>query len=169
MVPNEHMTSLGMEYFCNEGDELWDAPDQKLVEIAAKEIELLGIAKEMEVIDSVVIRQPKAYPIYDEHYKDHLEELIRYLNQFRNLQTVGRNGMHRYNNMDHSMLTGIMAAENVLGADHNIWETDDTDEYLEDNHRNDTQRTLNHVLAIFERRRAMISAVALVLLLLYFC
>lgn len=169
MVPNDHTTSLGMEYFCSENDEIWQTSDRELVGMAAREIELLGIARETEVIDSVVLRQSKAYPVYDEHYKKHLEELKNYLNQFKNLQTVGRNGMHRYNNMDHSMMTGMMAAENILGANHNIWETNDADEYLEDNHENTTQRTLKHVLAIFEQRRAMISAVALVLLFLYFC
>ena len=133
MVPDENTTSLGMEYFCSETDEIWARTDQDLVSLAAQEIELLGLVQGFEIVDSYVMRQPKAYPVYDEGYKKHLEEIKKYLQQFENFQTVGRNGMHRYNNMDHSMLSGIMAAENLMGSRHDIWEMKDPEEYLEEN------------------------------------
>lgn len=121
MVPDASKTCLGMEYFCTQGDDLWERSDAELRRLAARELAHVGIASEHEIVDGVVIRQPMAYPVYDEKYKEHLEVLRRYLEGFQNLWTVGRAGMHRYNNQDHSMLTAMLAAENILGAEHDLW------------------------------------------------
>ena len=132
MVPDANTTSLGMEYFCNEGDPFWNLPDDELKKIASKEIQVLGITKEKHVIDSFVIRQPGAYPVYDKEYKRHVSTIKDYLDSFTNLQTIGRGGMHRYNNMDHSMMTGILAAKNIAGAKNDIWKVNDDADYLEE-------------------------------------
>ena len=122
MVPDPSKTCLGMEYFCNEGDELWEKSDAQLIQLATKEIIQLGLGvKAGEVEDGCVIRQYKAYPVYDGEYRQHLRVLQDYLETFENLQTVGRNGMHRYNNQDHSMLTALLAARNILGENHELW------------------------------------------------
>jgi hypothetical protein len=84
------------------------------------------------VLDGTVVRQKKTYPVYDEDYKDHLDVIYDYLKQFENLQTVGRAGMHRYNNQDHSMLTALLAARNVMGEDHDVWNVNVERSYHED-------------------------------------
>jgi protoporphyrinogen oxidase len=132
MVPNSRKTCLGMEYFCNISDELWQSPDASLIELATRELESLGLAKASRVLDGVVIRQPKAYPVYDSEYKKNLKVIEEYLATFENLQTTGRNGMHRYNNQDHSMLTGLLAAKNLLGEKHNLWEVNTERSYYEE-------------------------------------
>lgn len=132
MVPEPGRTGIGMEYFCNEGDALWRRPDGELGALAACELERLGLARASEVVDHVVVRQPDAYPVYDQGYQEHLAVVRHYLAGFENLQTAGRSGMHRYNNMDHSMLTGILAAQNALGARHDVWNVNEEDEYLEE-------------------------------------
>lgn len=122
MVPNLEKTCLGMEYFCSEGDDLWEMPDAELIELATQEIIQLGLGvRPGNVEDGCVIRQHKAYPIYDGEYRQQLQVLQEYLEGFENLQTVGRNGMHRYNNQDHSMLTAMLAVENILGEHHDLW------------------------------------------------
>jgi protoporphyrinogen oxidase len=121
MVPDAGKTCLGMEYFCSEGDELWEMSDTELLDLATREIAQLGLAKMEEVEDGTVIRQPKAYPVYDRDYRANLDILQTYLLQFENLQTIGRNGMHRYNNQDHSMLTAILAVRNLFGEQHDLW------------------------------------------------
>lgn len=122
MVPNPSKTCLGMEYFCSEGDALWEMPEAQLIELATEEIIDLNLGvKPGDVEDGCVIRQHKAYPVYDGEYRQHLQVLQDYVSTFGNLQTVGRNGMHRYNNQDHSMLTAMLAAKNILGEDHDIW------------------------------------------------
>ncbi len=122
MVPDPSKTCLGMEYFCSEGDELWQMSNWELIELASQEIVKLdlGVTKS-DVEDGCVIRQYKAYPVYDGEYRQHLQLLQDYLQTFENLQTVGRNGMHRYNNQDHSMLTALLAAKNILGEEHDLW------------------------------------------------
>jgi len=122
MVPDDSKTCLGMEYFCTLGDDLWELSDAELQKLAARELAHIGLAREDEIIDGVVMRQRKAYPVYDEKYKQHLEVLKRYLDRFENLSTVGRAGMHRYNNQDHSMLTAMLAVKNILGENHNLWD-----------------------------------------------
>ena len=122
MVPDASKTCLGMEYFCSEGDELWEMSDSKLIELASQEIIKLNLGvKPGDVEDGCVIRQYKAYPVYDGEYRKHLQVLEDYIKTFENLQTVGRNGMHRYNNQDHSMLTALLAAKNILGENHDLW------------------------------------------------
>jgi protoporphyrinogen oxidase len=121
MVPDLGKTSLGMEYFCAEGDVLWRMSDADLVALATREIVELGLAEAAEVEDGVVIRQPKAYPVYDGEYTEYLAIIRRFLATVDNLQVIGRNGMHRYNNQDHSMLTGLLAVGNLLGQDHDLW------------------------------------------------
>ena len=122
MVPDANKTCLGMEYFCSEGDDLWEMPDSKLIELASQEIIKLDLGvRPGDVEDGCVIRQYKAYPVYDGEYRQHLQVLQDYLETFENLQTVGRNGMHRYNNQDHSMLTALLAVKNTLGENHDLW------------------------------------------------
>jgi protoporphyrinogen oxidase len=132
LVPDSSKTSLGMEYFCDFGDAVWTMSDDALARLAASELERVGLATSALVEDSCVIRQRRAYPIYDVEYRGHVESLRRALGTFRNLQTIGRNGMHRYNNQDHSMLTGLLAAENVLGADHDLWNVNTDRSYYEE-------------------------------------
>lgn len=132
LVPDASKTCLGMEYFCNEGEELWKMSDDELVELATRELARLGLAKTADVKDGVVIRQPKAYPVYDEEYRGHLRVLEGFLKGIENLQTIGRNGMHRYNNQDHSMLTGLLAARNILGEKHDLWDVNTERSYYED-------------------------------------
>ncbi|MGB3201940.1 MAG: NAD(P)/FAD-dependent oxidoreductase [Nodosilinea sp.] len=123
MVPDSSKTCLGMEYFCSEGDALWQLPDEKLIELASQEIARLSLGVQLsDIEDGCVIRQHKAYPVYDGDYRQHLQVLQDYIETFENLQTVGRNGMHRYNNQDHSMLTALLAAKNTLGEDHALWD-----------------------------------------------
>ncbi len=114
MVPDQGRTSLGLEYFCDEGDEIWAMPDPQLIDLASGELDQMGFAKSDEVVGGVVFRQPKAYPVYDRGYRERLGVIWRYLESVENLQTVGRGGTHRYNNMDHSMLSGMAAARNLL-------------------------------------------------------
>lgn len=122
MVPDTNKTCVGMEYFCSEGDSLWEMSDADLIELASKEIVGLGLVPDTSLVeDGTVIKQKKAYPVYDGEYRKHLDVIQRYVQTFENLQTVGRNGMHRYNNQDHSMLTGLLAAKNILGEKHDLW------------------------------------------------
>ena len=133
MVPDASKTCLGMEYFCCEGDKIWEMPDSKLIELATREIVDLDLGvRSRDVEDGCVIRQYKAYPIYDGEYRKHLQVLKDYLESFENLQTVGRNGMHRYNNQDHSMLTALLAAKNIVGGEHDIWNVNTERSYYED-------------------------------------
>ncbi len=121
MVPDSARSCLGMEYFCDEGDALWSMPAAALMDLAARELEVLGLARRGEVADGTVVRQPGAYPVYDDGYRTRLRLVRGFLATVRNLQTVGRNGMHRYNNQDHSMLTGMLAARNLVGERHDVW------------------------------------------------
>lgn len=132
MVPDEGRTCLGMEYFCFEGDGLWTASDDELIELAAAELKAVGVADGAKVVDGTVIRMPKAYPIYDHHYAGHLDTIRAHLDPIPNLHTVGRNGMHKYNNADHSMLTAMMALDNMRGGSHDIWAVNTDYEYHEE-------------------------------------
>jgi len=132
MVADANKTSLGMEYFCDEGDELWTKSDAELIAFAKQELVELGLASVEEIEDGVVVRQPKAYPVYDEDYRQHLQTLQDYLATLDNIQTIGRNGMHRYNNQDHSMLTAILAVKNLFGEKHNLWEVNTERSYYEE-------------------------------------
>ena len=132
MVPDPNKTCLGLEYFCFEGDCLWSMPDDELIELGKRELETLGLGNKDDVEDGMVVRMPKAYPIYDSTYRKSLEVVRQFLKQFENLHLVGRNGMHKYNNQDHSMLTAILSAENILGANHDLWTVNVKQEYHEE-------------------------------------
>lgn len=121
MVTDPDTASIGMEYFCHEGDGLWTMSDAELADLAAGELEKLGLAAASTVKDFTVIRQKKAYPVYDADYKEALGVVADWLKGFDNFQTVGRNGLHRYNNQDHSMLSAMLAARNVLGEENDVW------------------------------------------------
>jgi protoporphyrinogen oxidase len=121
LVPEAGKTSLGMEYFCSEGDAVWRLQDAELIQIAKEELQKLGLAPMSSVEDGVVFRQKKAYPVYNQDYRRNVEILQRFLGTIGNLQTIGRNGLHRYNNQDHSMLTAIMAVRNIQGEKHDLW------------------------------------------------
>lgn len=132
MLPDLSKTSLGMEYFVSEGDSLWTMPDEKLVDLAKRELEIIGIARADQVIDGTVKRMRKAYPVYDSTYHEHLGIVRGYLDAIENLQTVGRNGMHKYNNQDHSMMTALLAARNIMGETHDVWAVNTDMEYQEE-------------------------------------
>jgi len=133
MVPDPGKTALGLEYFLWEHDEEWDWPDAKLIEFGTRECARIGIIDPRDVEDGTVVRMRKAYPIYDHAYLDHLETIRGYLGGIENLQLIGRNGQHRYNNQDHSMLTGIYAARNLaLGASYDVWSVNVEAEYHEE-------------------------------------
>jgi protoporphyrinogen oxidase len=133
MVPDPNTSSLGLEYFCTEGDGLWNMSDAELFELGKREMEQIGLTYGAKVIDGTVVRQLKAYPVYDSVYAEHLEKIKHYLSGFKNLQTVGRNGLHKYNNQDHSMLTAIYAVENMLGlGQHDLWEVNTERSYHEE-------------------------------------
>ena len=121
MVHNAAVSPLGMEYFCDVHDDLWGRSDAELIGLAERELAALGLARGGEIIDAVVVREPKAYPVYDRHYRRNVAVIRDHLRTLDNLQTIGRNGMHRYNNQDHSMLTGILAARNLLGEANDLW------------------------------------------------
>jgi protoporphyrinogen oxidase len=127
------MTCLGLEYFCFENDGIWSLPDEELLALAQREIIALGLVHPGIIVDGTVVRMPKAYPIYDDRYERGLAAVRRFLaEEVPNLQLVGRNGMHRYNNQDHSMLTGILAARNVMGASYDLWNVNVDADYLEE-------------------------------------
>ncbi|MBE9224360.1 NAD(P)/FAD-dependent oxidoreductase [Phormidium sp. LEGE 05292] len=133
MVPDPSKTCLGMEYFCSVGEELWQMSDADLIKLASQEAIALKIGvKPGDVEDGVVIRQRKAYPVYDAEYRQHLQVIQDYLEAFDNLQTVGRNGMHRYNNQDHSMLTAMLAVRNLFGENHDLWTVNTERSYHEE-------------------------------------
>ncbi len=132
MVPDPTKTCLGLEYFCFEGDGLWTMPDKELIALGTKELDKLGLAQAADVIDGAVVRMPKAYPVYDSTYADALDIVREFLSGIDNLYLVGRNGMHKYNNQDHSMLTAMLAVKNILGANYDIWSVNADQEYHEE-------------------------------------
>ena len=133
MVPDPNKTCLGMEYFVFENDALWSSPDDKLIELARQEIAQLGLVRPEEIEDGAVVRMPKACPIYQEGYTEQVDVIRHYVEQnLTNLQLVGRNGMHKYNNQDHSMMTALGAARNILGAHYNLWAINTEPDYQEE-------------------------------------
>jgi protoporphyrinogen oxidase len=138
MVPQSSQTSLGLEYFCNEGDDLWEKKDEELISFGLEEVVQIGITKTASFLDGTVVRMPKAYPVYDENYKKNVLVIRNWLtSNVQNLQLVGRNGMHMYNNQDHSMLSAYYAARNLLGETWDPWLVNADAEYHED--ENDLQ------------------------------
>jgi protoporphyrinogen oxidase len=134
MVPDPAFCCYGLEYFCFEGDGLWTTPDERLVELAKTELEKIGLARAQDVEDGCVIRQRKAYPVYDDHYAEHVETVRRALEQhYPNLHLVGRNGMHKYNNQDHAMMTAMLTARNIIAGNQQLdaWLVNQDAEYHE--------------------------------------
>jgi len=131
MNPHPGTTCLGLEYFCNEGDDLWKLSDNKLAELGASELACLRLADPALVLDSKIVRVRKAYPVYDGNYRRGLAIVRQFVESLDNLQLVGRNGMHRYNNQDHSMLTAMLAARNILGGRYDLWQVNVDAEYHE--------------------------------------
>ncbi len=132
MVPDASKTSLGLEYFCFEGDDLWSMSDAELVALGRRELATIGLARAEEVEDGCVVRVPKAYPVYDDEYLDRLAVIRGWLRGLENLQLSGRNGMHKYNNQDHSMMTALLAARNILGLGvYDVWNVNTDAEYHE--------------------------------------
>jgi predicted dehydrogenase/protoporphyrinogen oxidase len=126
-------TCLGVEYFCFQGDDIWEMSDEQAVELATQELARIGLIDPSKVIDGVKVLVPRAYPVYDSRFEGAVETLREYLEGFENLQTCGRNGLHRYNNQDHSMWTAMLAALNVVdGAKHDVWSVNTEAEYLEE-------------------------------------
>jgi protoporphyrinogen oxidase len=121
MVPDPNRSSVGMEYFCFEGDAIWSRDDDELIELAGDEFAAIGLGDRGRVVGGHVLRAPKAYPIYDEAFGERVACIRRWLDRVGGLQQVGRNGLHRYNNSDHSMLTAMRAVENLDGAGHDLW------------------------------------------------
>ncbi|MEJ7712643.1 MAG: hypothetical protein WKF84_23050 [Pyrinomonadaceae bacterium] len=132
MVPDQSRTSLGLEYFLWQHDEEWSWSNERLIDLGIKECTRLGILESSEIEDGTVVRMKKAYPVYDQSYQANVDVVRNYLQGFSNLQTVGRNGLHRYNNQDHSMLTGIYAARNIAGEKNDVWSVNTEMEYHEE-------------------------------------
>lgn len=134
MVADPKLKWIGLEYFCNEGDALWSQSDEELKELGKKEIAKIGIVDPQHVVDAVIIRMPKTYPAYFGTY-DEFDVVRNYLDGFENLFLMGRNGMHKYNNQDHSMLTAMTVVENIkagISSKANIWEINTEQEYHEE-------------------------------------
>jgi protoporphyrinogen oxidase len=132
MVPDPSTASLGLEYFCSQGDALWQLSDEALLALGKREMEQIGLVRAEDVIDGTVVRQLKAYPVYNATYAGYLETIRDYLAGFENLQTIGRNGLHKYNNQDHSMLTAMLAVRNLLGEQHDVWNVNTERSYHEE-------------------------------------
>lgn len=132
MVPDANHSSLGLEYFCSEGDDLWSRPKDELRQLAVEEAVALGLVDRDEVFDALVIKMPKCYPVYDENHQRHVTTLRNYLANFHNLQLSGRYGLFKYNNMDHSIFTALCAVENLLGARHDLWSVNADEQYCEE-------------------------------------
>lgn len=132
MVPNSATTSLGLEYFLWDKDDEWSWPDEQLIQLGISECRQLGLVEPKDVVDGTVVRMEKAYPVYDRTYQANVAIIRDYLATFTNLQTIGRNGLHRYNNQDHSMLTGIYAARNIMGERCDVWTVNTEKEYQEE-------------------------------------
>ncbi|MCZ7661177.1 MAG: NAD(P)/FAD-dependent oxidoreductase [Xanthobacteraceae bacterium] len=133
MVP-PGMSCLGLEYFCFEGDGLWTSPDEDLIALAKRECAAIGLVAAGDVVDACVVRQPKAYPVYDDAYRENIATVRRELElSFPTLHLVGRNGMHKYNNQDHAMMTAMLTARNILAGErrYDVWAVNEDAEYHE--------------------------------------
>ncbi|MHB8886696.1 MAG: FAD-dependent oxidoreductase, partial [Methylovirgula sp.] len=134
MIPDAESICLGLEYFCFEDDGLWNATDEDLIALAKREIATIGLMDAADVRDACVVRQKKAYPVYDESYADHMAMIRRDLARlYPSLHLVGRNGMHKYNNQDHAMMTGLLTAANIIAGEpiHDVWQVNEDAEYGE--------------------------------------
>ncbi len=152
LVPDPSRSSLGLEYFCFEGDDLWNRSDAELLEFGRREIDTIGLVGASDVVDGCVVRMPKAYPVYDDEYQGHLAVIRDWLAKLPNLELAGRNGMHKYNNQDHSMMTALLAARNILGQGrYDTWKVNTDAEYHEegsaDEERNKGRMVPHRVIA----------------------
>jgi protoporphyrinogen oxidase len=164
MVPDATKSSLGLEYFCTEGDDLWNLSDAELIELGKRELQCIGLAQSADIEDGCVFRVPKAYPIYDSEYRDYLETVKQFVESVENYQTIGRNGLHRYNNQDHAMLTGMLAVQNLTcGEHHDLWSVNADQEYHEEIRRLDVEpeSTLGAVEEVFANAFAKLDRLAL--------
>jgi protoporphyrinogen oxidase len=134
MLPDQESVCLGLEYFCFEGDELWAASDQELIGLAKREIDRLGLMAGGDVLDATVVRQTRAYPVYDDGYRENVAAVRAELAAlYPTLHMVGRNGMHKYNNQDHAMMTGLLTALNITAGELRFdpWGVNEDAEYAE--------------------------------------
>jgi protoporphyrinogen oxidase len=140
LVPDPDLRCYGMEYFCSIGDSLWSRSDDDLISLATDELNKLGLSMPGDVIDGYVVRQPRAYPVYDDSYKqnkDIIRDALR--THCPGLHVAGRNGMHQYNNQDHSMMTAMLTARNIIAGNENldVWCVTQDAEYIEEKVEND--------------------------------
>ncbi len=134
LIPNEAHTCLGLEYFCFEGDGLWTSSDEDLIALAKQEIDHIGLIRSADVVDACVVRQAKAYPVYDEDYQANVSMVRMDLERsYPTLHLVGRNGMHKYNNQDHAMMTAMLTVQNILAEArvYDVWQVNEDAEYGE--------------------------------------
>jgi protoporphyrinogen oxidase len=161
MVPDPDKACVGLEYFCFKGDDLWSSSDEELVALATRELEQLGLARPDQVRRGYVVRVPMAYPVYDEEYAQRVETIRSFLDPIANLQQVGRNGLHRYNNSDHSMLSAMRAVDNLLhGAGHDIWAVNVESAYHEEQTDADVEQPYKTIPEASKRREPLASEAA---------
>jgi protoporphyrinogen oxidase len=144
MVPDPKLACYGLEYFCFEGDGLWSMSDADLIALGSRELQSLGLVREGDVVDGHVVRQPKAYPVYDDDYARHVAVIRDELEaRYSGLHLVGRNGMHKYNNQDHSMMTALLVARNILAGrtQYDVWRVNQDAEYHEEASRDGDDQT----------------------------
>ena len=142
LVSDPSKVWIGLEYFCYDTDELWNKSNEEIAKFAIEEVARIGILQADEVRDSCVFRVPKTYPAYFGTY-DRFDEIVRYMERYENLFLVGRNGMHKYNNQDHSMLTAMLAVENIIGgrrSKDNLWQVNTEQEYHEQKGKPETEQ-----------------------------
>ena len=134
LVPDPSLCCYGLEYFCFEGDGIWSMADQELIGLATRELEQLGLLDGKDVEDGCVVRQSKAYPVYDDDYRQNVDTFAAELERrYPGLHLAGRNGMHKYNNQDHAMMTAMLTARNIVAGDnlYDVWKVNQDAEYLE--------------------------------------
>jgi protoporphyrinogen oxidase len=156
MVPDEKHACLGLEYFCFEGDGLWESSDEELLALGRSELAKIGLATEAECVDGCVVRQKKAYPVYDDGYKRNVEAIRSEIaGRFPSLHLVGRNGMHKYNNQDHAMMTSMLTVKNIVAGEmlYDIWDVNEDAEYHEEG-RSGAEEALKSVRMIPGRVRS---------------
>ncbi|HNL81997.1 MAG TPA: NAD(P)/FAD-dependent oxidoreductase [Chitinophagaceae bacterium] len=137
MVPDESMACYGLEYFCFEGDGMWQKNNDDLIDLATNEMHQIGLLNKENVVEGYVVRQPKAYPVYDKNYKEKVQLVRDGLKPYKGLYLIGRNGMHKYNNQDHSMMTAMFAAKNIIAGKelYDVWKVNQDAEYQEEGER----------------------------------
>jgi protoporphyrinogen oxidase len=134
LIPDPSLCCYGLEYFCFEGDGIWTMPDQELIGLATRELDRLGLLDGKDVEDGCVVRQPKAYPVYDDDYRQNVETFAGELERhYPGLHLAGRNGMHKYNNQDHAMMTAMLTARNIVAGEklYDVWKVNQDAEYHE--------------------------------------